>query len=153
MTVLINTINPAIFWLFLLVVLVIIEIATLGLTTIWFAGGALVASCAAAVGAPVYVQITLFLMVSLVLLYFTRPVAMRYFNKDRVRTNVESMLGRTGIVTADINNLQGTGQVTISGMEWSAQSVDDGANIPNGAVVTVCSVRGVKLIVEERKEV
>ena len=76
--------NQIIFWLVLLVVLVVIEIATLGLTTIWFAGGALVALIAAAFGAPLYFQVALFIAVSAVLLFFTRPLAVRYFNNDRV---------------------------------------------------------------------
>lgn len=152
MTTVINTMNPTIFWLVVLVLLVIIEIVTMGLTTIWFAGGALIATVAAAFGAPVYIQITLFLVVSFLLLYFTRPVAVKYFNKDRARTNVESMLGRKGIVTAAIDNLKGQGQVTVGGMEWSARSVSDSVRIPEGTVVTVQSVRGVKLIVEEKKE-
>lgn len=152
MTVIMNTMSPAIFWLIVLVVLVVIEIATMGLTTIWFAGGALVATFAAAFGAPVFLQIALFLAVSLVLLYFTRPVAVKYFNRGRVRTNVEGMLGRSGIVTCEIDNLKGQGQVTVNGMEWSARSTADSVIIPAGAVVTIQSVRGVKLIVEERKE-
>lgn len=152
MAVVVNTMNPTIFWLVVLVVLVIVEIATMGLTTIWFAGGALVAMIAAAVGAPVFIQIPLFLIVSFLLLYFTRPIAVRYFNRDRTRTNVESMLGRKGIVTGAIDNLNGQGQVTVGGMPWSARSASDSVKIPAGAVVTIQAVHGVKLIVEETKE-
>lgn len=144
--------NAAVFWILLLIVLVVIEILTMGLTTIWFAGGALVATVAAAFGAPVFVQITLFLCVSLLLLYFTRPLAVKYFNKDRTKTNVESYVGKQGIVISEINNLLGTGQVSMSGMEWSARTPDERKTIPAGAVVTVLDVKGVKLIVEERKE-
>ncbi len=144
--------NATVFWLAALVILIAIEIATMGLTTIWFAGGALVAVIAAAAGAPVYLQVALFLVVSVVLLVFTRPVAMKYFNKDRTRTNVDSMPGKRAVVTKEIDNLQGLGQVSVNGMEWSARSKEVGGKIAEGTVVTVLAVDGVKLIVEERKE-
>lgn len=139
-------------WIVLLVILVVIEIATMGLTTIWFAGGALIALILALVGLPSYVQIAAFLVVSLTLLFFTRPIAMRYFNKDRVKTNAESLVGKRAIVTGKIDNLKAMGQVTVSGMEWSARSAYEDVIIPEGAVVTVVAISGVKLIVEEGKE-
>ncbi len=138
-------------WLIVFVVLVIIEIITMGLTTIWFAGGALVATLAAAVQAPLWVQIVLFLVVSALLLFFTRPVAVKYFNKDRVRTNVESLIGQQAIVISEINNLQGIGQVTVNGQEWSARSTDEEAAIPVGCVVIIERVSGVKLIVTPKQ--
>ena len=107
---------------------------------------------AAALHAPLWVQIVLFLIVSLVLLIFTRPIAVKYFNKDRVKTNAESLVGRTAIVISEIDNLEGIGQVTVSGQEWSARSTEENGKIPVGAVVTVRAINGVKLIVEERKE-
>lgn len=145
-------INLTAFWLVLLVILVGIEIVTMGLTTIWFAGGALVATIAAAFGAPLYIQIALFLVVSVALLYFTRPIAVKYFNRDRARTNVESMVGKQAIVISDIDNMHGTGQVNVGGIEWSARSTSDTIRIPLGSVVEVDAVEGVKLIVKERKE-
>ena len=141
-----------IFWLILLIVCIGIELATLGLTSIWFAGGSIPAMIAAAIGAPLWLQILLFVLFSLVLLFFTRPIAVKYFNKDRIKTNAESLVGRTAIVISDINNLEGIGQVTVSGQEWSARSVADGVLISTGTVVTVRAINGVKLIVEERKE-
>lgn len=141
-----------IFWLVALVLFIGIEIATLGLTTIWFAGGALLAVIVAALGLPLVVQIVLFFAVSLLLLYFTRPVAVKYFNKDRVKTNAESLVGKQAIVISEISNLQGTGQVTVSGMEWSARTAEDGIAVPVGGVVNIVAINGVKLIVEERKE-
>ena len=72
-----------------MVVCIVVELITMGLTTIWFAGGALIAAIAAALSLPLWLQILLFLAVSLVLLYLTRPVAVKYFNKDRVKTNAE----------------------------------------------------------------
>lgn len=138
-----------ILWLVVLIVTIGIEICTLGLTTIWFSGGALIALVSAALNLPLPVQILLFLVVSLILLVFTRPVAVRYFNKDRVRTNVESMVGRQAIVISEIDNLQGVGQVTVGGQEWSARSNNDKVHLDVGAVVEIVAVSGVKLIVQE----
>ena len=123
----------------------------MGLTTIWFAGGALIACVAAAIKLPIWVQVTVFVVASGVLLYFTRPIAIKYFNKSRTRTNVESMIGKQAIVVSEIDNLQGLGQVKISGMDWSARSLD-GQPISVGNVVIVRKVEGVKLIVEKENE-
>ena len=127
--------NYTIFWLVALVLFILIEIATMGLTTIWFAGGALVAVIASALGLPLVVQIVLFFAVSFVLLYFTRPMAVKYFNKDRVKTNAESLVGRQAIVISEIDNLQGIGQVTVGGMEWSARTAEAGVRLDVGSVV------------------
>lgn len=135
-------------WLVVLIVSIGVEVATLGLTSIWFAGGAVVAVIVAAFHGPVWLQILLFFAVSLLLLFFTRPVAVRYFNKDRVRTNVESMIGRQAIVTSEIDNLQGIGQVTVGGQEWSARTEADGMDLQPGTVVDIVAVNGVKLIVK-----
>lgn len=145
--------SMTVFWLIVLVVLVVIELLTMGLTTIWFAGGALVATIAALFHAPVAVQVILFLVVSGVLIFSTRPLAVKYFNKDRVRTNAESLVGRQAIVISEIDNLQGIGQVNVGGMEWSARTRVDGVKLPVGTVTTVLAINGVKLVVEERKEV
>lgn len=136
-------------WLVILIVAIGIEVGTLGLTSIWFAGGALTAVIAAAFSLPIWLQILLFLVVSLLLMVFTRPVAVKYFNKDRVRTNVESMIGRQAIVISEIDNLQGIGQVTVGGQEWSARSEDDKKRMNVGTVVEIMAVSGVKLIVRE----
>ncbi len=135
-------------WLVALIVSIGVEVATLGLTSIWFAGGAVVAVIVAAFHGPVWLQILLFFAVSLLLLFFTRPIAVRYFNRDRVRTNVESMIGRQAIVTSEIDNLQGIGQVTVGGQEWSARTEADGMNLQPGTVVDIVAVNGVKLIVK-----
>ena len=145
--------NMTVLWLAILVVLVVIELLTMGLTTIWFAGCALVATIASLFGAPLALQVILFLAASALLLYFTRPIAVKYFNKDRVRTNAESLVGRQAIVISEIDNLQGIGQVNVGGMEWSARTRVDGVKLPVGTVTTILAINGVKLIVEERKEV
>ena len=138
-------------WLIVFVACIVIEIATMGLTTIWFAGGALIAAIGAAVGAPLWLQLALFVAVSLVLLFFTRPIAVKYFNKDRVKTNAESLVGQQAIVISEINNLQGIGQVTVGGQEWTARSVDEDMVLPIGSVVIIRAISGVKLMVEEKK--
>jgi len=145
--------NYTIFWLVALVLFILIEIATMGLTTIWFAGGALLAVIASALGLPLAVQIVLFFAVSFILLYFTRPIAVKYFNKDRVKTNAESLVGRQAIVISEIDNLQGIGQVTVGGMEWSARTAEAGIRLEVGSVVNIIAINGVKLIVEEKKEI
>lgn len=137
-------------WLVFLIVCIIVELATMGLTMVWFAGGALVAAIAALCNAPIVLQIILFLAVSILLLCFTRPVAVKYFNKDRIKTNVESMIGRQAIVISEINNIEGVGQVTVGGQEWTARSKDEDAEIPVGTVVIVKAINGVKLIVEPK---
>ena len=141
-------------WLIAAVALVVIELATLGLTTIWFAAGALAATLAAALGAPLFLQVALFLIVSVLVLIFIRPYAVKYFNQEREKTNVDSMIGRKGIVTGRIDNLQACGQVTVNGMEWTARSAVEDQVIPEGAVVCIRDVQGVKLIVDfEEKRV
>lgn len=137
-----------VFWLIVLIISIVVEVATLGLMSIWFAGGALVAIVAALLHAPIALQIILFLVVSIMLLFFTRPIAVKYFNKDRVKTNVESMVGRQAIVISEIDNLHGIGQVNVSGQEWSARSNDDDIRLAVGAVVDVVAIDGVKLIVK-----
>ncbi|MDE7287699.1 MAG: NfeD family protein [Lachnospiraceae bacterium] len=137
-------------WLIVFVACIVIEIITMGLTTIWFAGGALIAAVAAALNAPLWLQIVLFIAVSLVLLYFTRPVAVKYFNKDRVRTNAESLVGKQAIVISEIDNLKVIGQVTVGGQEWSARTTIEGITLPVGSVVIVKAISGVKLMVEEK---
>lgn len=138
----------SIIWLVVLAILLVIEFLTLGLTTVWFAGGALVAFLVSLLGGPLWLQLLLFIAVSVVLLLFTRPLAVKYLNKDVQKTNVDSIPGQKGIVTATIDNLKAEGQVTIQGMEWTARA-KNGNTIEKGKVVRVTAVEGVKLIVEE----
>ena len=139
-------------WLIIFVACIVIEIITMGLTTIWFAGGSMVAAVSAAFSAPLWLQLLLFVAVSFVLLYFTRPIAVKYFNKDRIKTNVESLIGKQAIVISEIDNLQGIGQVTVGGQEWSARTVKDGITLPVGCVVVIRAINGVKLMVEEKEQ-
>ena len=141
----------AICWLAIVIVLLVIEIATLGLTTIGLAGGALVACIAALLHANIWVQIVLFLVVSVLLLFFTRPLAVRYMNKDRTKTNVDSMVGKEAVVTEAIDNLKAQGVVQVNGLEWTARSEESQEVIPKGAIVEVGRVDGVKLIVRKKE--
>ena len=138
-----------IMWLILLACFLVVEAITVGLTTIWFAGGALVAAIASGLGAGILIQWVLFLVISLVLLIFTRPLAVRYMNKGVPKTNVNSLIGERAVVIQKINNLEQSGQVRINDIEWTARTVDDGEEIPTGAVVEIEEIRGVKLIVKE----
>ena len=138
-----------IIWLVLLVALVVIEAATMGLTTIWFAAGALVALIAAACNAPLFVQIALFLVVSILMLVFTRPVAMKYFNGDRAKTNVESLIGKKGVATGEIDNLKGCGQVTLNGMQWTARSAAADGRCGQTYAVDRDAVSQVKILSDE----
>ena len=140
------------YWLIALAVLLVIEIITLGLTTIWFAGGALVAFLLSLVSDSFILELVVFLVVSLVLLFFTRPIAQKYFNKQRVRTNYESLIGKDGKVIEKIDNFNNTGQVVVGGLEWTARAFDSQDIIEPGERVVIREVSGVKLIVEVEKE-
>lgn len=141
-----------IIWLGILIVLIIIEIITLGLSTIWFAGGAIVSFIAALLGADVVIQVILFLVVSIILLLFTRPVAVKYLNHNRTRTNIDSLIGKQAVVIEEIENLKGLGKVQVNGLEWTARTSEDYQNIEKDSIVNIVRVDGVKLIVERRGE-
>ena len=136
-------------WLGIVALFLVIEAVTVGLTTIWFAGGALVAAVASGLGASQAVQWILFFAVSVILLIFTRPVAMRYFNKETVQTNANSLIGKKAVVIQEIDNLAQTGQVRINDIEWTARSVDDEAKIEKDTIVEIREIQGVKLIVKK----
>ena len=119
-------------WLGILAILLVIEAITVGLTTVWFAGGALVACIVSWLGGGIVVQLLLFFGVSVVLLIFTRPLAVRYMNKGVEKTNAESLLGKRAVVIQPINNLAQTGQVRINDIEWTARSADESVEIPAG---------------------
>lgn len=141
----------SIYWLIVLAVLIFIEIITLGLTTIWFAGGALVAFIFSLFFDNLLVEMILFLVVSLLLLYFTRPLVIKYFNPKRTRTNYEGVIGKEALVIVTIDNYNAIGQVVVDGQEWSAKSAE-GEVIEKGTRVIVREVVGVKLIVSIKKE-
>ena len=138
-----------ILWLIVLVATLAIEAMTMGLTTIWFSGGALAAMIVELLNGGISIQVIVFLVISLILLFYTRPIAVKHFNKEREKTNLDSVIGKTAVVTIPIHNLKETGQVMLDGKEWTARSTDSTKQIEKEALVKVISIQGVKLIVEE----
>lgn len=134
-------------WLVLLILFSASEAITVGLTSIWFAAGALAALIAALLGGPLWVQATLFLAVSLLCLVAVRPLAKRHLNDKVVPTNADRVIGAEAQVTEDIDNIRGKGTVIIRGITWSARS-EDGGPISTGAMVRVLRIEGVKVFVE-----
>lgn len=137
-----------ILWIIVLIVTIAIEAVTMGLTTIWFTGGAFAALIIEILNGSVWLQITVFLLVSLILLFYTRPIAVKYFNREREKTNLDSLIGKQAVVTSYIHNLQETGQVMVDGKEWTARSSDASKTFEKEAIVRIVSINGVKLIVE-----
>ena len=135
-------------WLVAFVILIGIEAATMALTTIGFAGGAVFAFFAAVLGFSIQTQLVVFLIVSFILLLFTRPFAMRFVNRETVKTNVDGLIGRRAKVITKIDNNEPSGATVVDGQEWTARSMDDAVTIPVGTLVVIKEVRGVKLIVE-----
>ena len=139
-------------WLVVIVAFVAIELNTMALTTIWFAGGALAAFFAAYAGFSIKAQLVVFLIVSLIMLIFTRPFASKFINKGTVKTNAESLIGKKARVTVEINNQLSQGAAVVGGQEWTARAEDDESLISTGTMVMIREIRGVKLIVEPIKE-
>ncbi len=137
-------------WIALAVTFAIIEAFTLGLTTIWFAAGSLIAMIGALVGISPTWQILVFLVSSSILIYFTRPFAVNLLKIGKQKTNAQSLLGETGMVIEEIRPFQ-TGLVKVSGQIWTAKSKDD-TIIEKNKKVKISHIEGVKLMVEELKE-
>ncbi len=136
-------------WLGIVVACVIIEAMTVSLTTIWFAIGAIAAWLVYLTGLGLEVQIVVFLLVSIVCLIFTRPIAMEKFKVGRVRTNADSLIGQSYKVDTTIDNINNTGEVNVKGQMWTARSVDDQV-IEKDEIVIIKEIVGVKLIVEKK---
>lgn len=139
-------------WLILLAVLLLVEMFTLGLTTVWFAGGALIAFFVSMITDLIYIQWIIFFVVSFLLLFLTRPIALKYFNKQRVKTNYEALIGKTGKVTVKIDNFNNSGGVILNGQEWTARAFEDKAIFEVNERVVVKEIAGVKLIVGKKEE-
>lgn len=142
-----------IFWIGLLIVFLVVEIITVGLTSIWFAGGALTAVIVCAVGGPLWLQIVLFFAVSFLLLYFTRPWALKFVKPKNVKTNYEELEGKTVRVVEEVDNIKGTGRAVYNGMEWSARSEKDEITFAPEELAQVVCVTGVKLILRKKEGV
>ncbi|QKN24736.1 NfeD family protein [Caproicibacterium lactatifermentans] len=133
-------------WLVIIIIAAVIEGLTVQLVSVWFAVSGIVAAVAAFFGAAPWIQVLLFLAVSAVLLLCTRPFARRMTRFQKVQTNADRYVGKTGIVTEEICNTDDRGLVKIMGSVWTARSEDDSI-IPAGSIVAVARIEGVKLIV------
>ncbi len=137
----------AIIWIALIIIFAVVEIITVGLTSIWFAGGAVVALILNLLGCNEVVQVVAFLLVSIVLLCFTRPWAMKYVKPRLVRTNYEEAIGQNVCLTEAVDNQKGTGTAVLKGQEWTARAAVDGETFEAGEIVSVKEIRGVTLYV------
>ena len=135
-----------IFWAVAVIAFVILELATVGLASIWFALGALCALIAALLGAPVWLQVVWFVIVSVATLLLTRPLARKYINSKTMATNADRVIGGKAVVKERIDELAGTGAVLADGKMWTARTADGSVAEP-GDIVTVLEIRGVRLIV------
>ena len=138
-------------WFILLVVFILVEASTVTMVSIWFVFGALAAMIVSLLGGQLWLQIAVFLVLSAVLLIALRPVARKFLTPRIVKTNVDSVIGTRGRVTAAIDNVEAKGQVKLGAMEWSARSTD-GAPIRQDTLVQVDRVEGVKVFVSPVKE-
>lgn len=138
-----------IIWLAIFLGLLLCEILTLNLTTIWFAAGAFVSFILAVLEANLIVQMIAFVLISFILLILTKPILKKFMDKDNlVKTNIDELPGSQAIVLEEINNMANTGKVMLRGMEWTARSMDNAKVIPKDSLVVVKEVQGVKLMVE-----
>lgn len=142
------TVNMPAVWLVLMVVLLIVEAVAPGLVSIWFALGALGALLSAILGAPLWLQVIWFLLISVVSLLLTRPLARKYVNSKTTPTNADMLIGQECVVKEAIDNVLGLGAVTVGGKVWTARTEDPNIKAPVGQTMTVVRIEGVKLIVK-----
>ena len=140
-------------WVVLMIGFLVVEGIAPGLVSIWFALGALAALISALLGAQVWLQAVWFVVVSLLALVITRPLAKKYVNSRTQATNADMLIGQECIVTETIDNVRGTGAVTVGGKLWTARMAEPDGRAEAGKVLTVLRIEGVKLIVEEKQEV
>jgi membrane protein implicated in regulation of membrane protease activity len=137
-------------WVFLTVLCAIIEVITLGLTTIWFAIAALVMVFLSFMPIPLVYQIMIFLAISAVLLFFTRPIAIKKLKIGREKTNVDSLVGKTALVTKKITEFD-RGEVKLNGQIWTAKT-ENGSTLEEGSKCEVVRIEGVHAIVKAYNE-
>ena len=142
--------NMAVVWLIAMVIFLVVEGIVPGLVSIWFAIGALAALLAAALHAPVWLQIVWFLVVSVAALALTRPLAKKYVNARTQPTNADRILGKDCVVREAIDNIQGTGAVAVDGKVWTARMEKDDETAAVGEVVVARRIEGVKLVVGKK---
>lgn len=141
------SVNMPAVWLVLMIILLVIEGVVPGLVSIWFALGALAALLSAIVGAPIWLQIVWFLLISVVSLILTRPLAKKYVNSKTTPTNADMLIGQECVVTEAIDNVLGLGAVTVGGKVWTARTENPDIKAAVGQTMTVVRIEGVKLIV------
>ena len=141
--------TAAICWFVLMVVFLVAEAACpFHLISVWFAAGSLAAIVVSLLGGPIWLQVTLFLVVSGALLIALWPFVKKFLNPKVIKTNVDALIDSRGYVTADIDNMAARGQVKLGAMEWTARSTS-GDPIPSGTLVKVDRIEGVKAFVSE----
>ncbi len=145
--------TEAIFWLVAMVIFLVVEMATVSLVSVWFVGGSLAAFLVSFVAHEPWIEVLVFLGVSLVLLFLVRPMAAKFSvnKKDQIHSGAQALVGKRAVVTENIDNLHATGEVQINGQYWGAKTENDDITISKDKVVTVTSVEGVRLIVKELK--
>jgi membrane protein implicated in regulation of membrane protease activity len=136
----------AVIWLVLLVGFLLVEAATVTMVSLWFAAGALTALLVSLVSKAVWLQVTVFILVSAIMLSALRPLVRKYVTPKITKTNVDAVIGSTGLVTVAIDNVSAVGQVKLGAMTWTARSTN-GENIPEGTLVQVDRIEGVKAFV------
>lgn len=136
----------AIIWLVLMVVFLIAEASTVTMVSLWFAAGALAAMIVSLLHGAVWLQTAAFLAISVALLIALRPLVRKYVTPKLMATNIDSVIGSTGLVTVAIDNVTATGQVKLGAMVWTARS-SSGSPIPEGTQVKVDRIEGVKVFV------
>ena len=137
-------------WLGAMIVLLIVEALAPGLVSIWFALGALAAMISSMLGAPLWLQLVWFFLVSVVSLLLTRPLAKKYVNGRAVPPNADMAIGKDCVVTETIDNVRGTGAVSVGGKIWTARMASPEGRAEKGTVLRAVRIEGVKLIVEEK---
>ena len=138
------------FWLIVFIVLVVIELITVGLVSVWFAAGALAAFISSYFTDNILIQLPIFIVVSIVSLIATRPILKKFFSKNIVKTNVNKLIGETAIVLEDLSKTN-MGKVKVDGQIWSAINSEKG-RILKDSEVEILSIEGVKLIVRKKED-
>lgn len=134
-------------WVGVMIAFGILEVATVNMVSLWFVGGAAAALIAQLLGGNVWVQIIVFFVVSIILLACLRPFTKKYVTPNKTATNADMALGQQAYLTETVDNLRGTGSLKLDGKEWSVRSAN-GEVLPEGTLVTVVKLEGVKLYVE-----
>ena len=134
-------------WIGLMVVFAIVEASTVSMVSLWFIGGSLGGLIVTLLGGGIWLQIVVFLAVSVALLACLRPFVRKYVTPKKTATNVDMVLGRSAYLTQTVDNLRGTGALKLDGKEWTVRSADESI-LPVGTLVKIVKLEGVKLYVE-----